>query len=206
MSDNTTEIEQQAPTGPRTLGEAVAAVTEHCLRTELRRLKALQERSNRRVSVDRDTLDAMAERLRQFATLQRLLDRGPLVLIGFDAATPHTVRECSAPWLNGDAARTAWALLPLPQWFVATDAARVRQALQTTDDEVTLTVELERGANSQRHLLQLLPLDPEQPDLRWACLLRLAPQPAKFADRASRRTPPRPTVSPRAQSLPPQSR
>src|SRR5262245_2889932 len=64
--------------------DAVAAVSEHCLQSELRRLKALQGRIESEVAPQHDATQV---------TLQCLLDRGSLMLLAFDAAAPHAVRE-----------------------------------------------------------------------------------------------------------------
>src|SRR5262247_1030992 len=100
------------PAQPRSLGDAVAAVTEHCLQTELRRLNAAQARTNSGVSAEPARFVTSRGRLHQLAMLERLLE-GPLILLGFDAAAPHRVRELSSASLSGPAqART-----PLLQCF-----------------------------------------------------------------------------------------
>lgn len=185
------------PSHPRSLGDAVAAVTEHCLQTELRRLNAAQARTNSGLTAEPARLVTSRGRLHQLAMLERLLEHGPLILLGFDAAAPHRVRELSTASLG----KPADARATLLQWFTAADAQRVRHALLAPDGDVTLAVELtsEVGTTGRRYLMSVLAPDPLQPDLRWAWLVRLS-QPT--AERTSRRPLPKPALGPRAPTWP----
>lgn len=196
---------------PRSLSEAVAAVTEHNLCTEMRRVRhayasSLARADGGTITLPRAEFDAMHKRLREIGVLQRVLAGGPLRLIAFDAEPPHRVRELPTS-LSGDAAaNAALSGQPLAQCFIATDALRVQRALLALDSDLTMTVEW-RGAGatgSQRHLLHLLPPDSTQPDIRWACLLRMPTDPYA-AERSTRRTLTKPSLRPRPEAWPLQS-
>jgi hypothetical protein len=188
----------------RTLSDAVAAVTEHCRRTEMRRVRftdAFTTMRNNAVTVPRGMFDAMQANLRVVDTLARTLQLGPLVLVAFDAAAPHAVRE-PAVQPHGAQHEAFRRGEPLPHWFSAADEVRVQQALLKSDSDQSLTVELRgAGESGQRHLLRLLAPDASQPDLRWACLVCL-PHDTLKAERPTRRAPPKSPQRPRPEAWP----
>jgi hypothetical protein len=192
---------------PRSLSEAIAAVTEYHLRLEMRRVRlahAARARATSGITVPRAALDAMQERLSRSGTQQRAFDDS-LLLLSFDAAPPHAVHEVPAgrPTAGWDDQPVRGR--PLAHCFAAGDAVRLQRALLTPDGEHTLIVEWHpAGRGGQRHVLHLLPPDATQPDTRWACLLRL-PHDALAAERATRRAQAKPTQRPRLGAWPLQS-
>jgi hypothetical protein len=219
IAEDTTQTQAAAPvrqsTTPafqasRSLSEAVAAVNDHCLRTELRRLKHTQQivqaRADSSITVQRSTLDDMRSQLVAAAALRQLVEQGPLVVVAFDASAPHALREaptalartlgCEPQALYGRS---------LQQLFAAGDAVRLQQALRDADGAaVTLVLQLRAfdGASASC-CLHLLPPDPAQPDVRWACLMRL-PQDDSMAERpAARRPLVKPVLRSRADNWPP---
>ena len=195
---------------PRSLSEAVAAVTEHNLRTEMRRVNlahaSTQTRADASVTLPRAAFEAMQRRLREFSALRRALDRGALLLVAFDASPPHDVRELTLS-ASGDVTADAGARgRTLAQCFSAGDALRVQRALLAPDVNLTMTVEWHRAdAPAQRYLLHLLPPDPAQPGIRLAYLLRLSPE-AHAAERSTRRVLIKPALRPRLDAWSLQSR
>ena len=198
------------PASPRSLSEAVAAVTEYNLRTEMRRVSLVHAstlaRANASVTVPRAAFEAMQRRLREFSALRRALDRGTLLLVAFDAAPPHNVRELTLS-ASGDVMADADAhARPLAQCFFANDALRVQRALLAQDADLTMTVEWHSAdGRGQRHLMHLLPPDPSQPRTRLAYLLRLSPE-VHAAERSTRRVLTKPPLRPRLDAWSLQSR
>jgi len=191
--------------GPRTLADAVAAVTEHCIRTEMQRLRRAYAAQRRRLAARTasTTPDAPA-RPQASQVLNRLLDGGALMLLSFDSAAPHAVREWSAAADDGPL-DVSWRGRPLPHCFVADDALRLQRALLAVDSDLTMTVELRGGAAAgQRHLLHLLPPEPSHPERRWACLMRL-PHDQYAPERSTRRAIGKPALRPRLEAWPLQS-
>ena len=215
VADNITEPEASGPTAPsriaepsRSLSAAVAAVNDHCLRTELRRLTRAHEstlaRERAQVTVPRSAYDAMHRQLVAAAALRRLVEHGPLIVLPFDAASPHAVREAPDA-LTRALGRSSTSVLgaSLTQLFVPADAARLPRALH--DDEAagtTVMLQLRRAdGNGERCCLHLLPPDGAQSALRWACLMRL-PQDELVAERTLRRPLPKPALRPRSEVWP----
>ena len=193
---------------PRSLSEAIAAVTEYHLRLEMRRVRlahAARTRANAGITVPRAALDAMQERLRRAGTQERAFDGGSLLLLAFDAAPPHAVHEVPAGRPTGGGEDQPVRGRPLAHCFTAGDAVRLQRALLAQGGEHTLIVEWHPlGRAGQRHVLHLLPPDAAQPGARWACLLRL-PHDALAAERATRGAQVKPTQRPRLGAWPLQS-
>ena len=199
----------QAPARPCSLSEAVAAVTEHNLRTEMRRVTlayaSSKAQSDGNVSVSRAVFDAMRRRLREASALQRVLDGGALQLVGFDAAPPHVVCEAPGPLPDQAMPDAPVCGQPFTQCFIASDALRVQRALLALDGDFTMTVELRRAdVPGQRHLLHLLPADPAAPDKRWAFLLPV-PFDAEAPEHSTRRRLTKSSLRHRMQASPLQS-
>jgi PAS domain-containing protein len=209
FADAPTEPQAARPTTPSRLAQpsslkaAVAAVNDHCLRTELRRLARAHEatlaRGRVQVTVPRTAYDAMHRQVVAATALRRLVEQGPLIVLPFDASAPHAVREASDA-LSRALGRPSASVLgsALTQLFMPADAARLQRALR--DDQAagtTLLLQL-RGAdgNGVPCCLHLLPPDGAQGALRWACLMRL-PHDESAAERAIRRTLPKPVMRPR---------
>jgi hypothetical protein len=185
----------------RSLSEAVAAVTEHNLRTEMRRVSlayaSTLARADASVTLPRAAFEAMQRRLREFSALRRALDRGALLLVAFDAAPPHDVRELTLSASGEVMADATSRARPLAQCVPAGDALRVQRALLTPHGDLTMTVQWRRvDATGQWHLLHLLPLDPAQPGTRLAYLLRLSRE-AHAAQRSTQRALTKPPLRPR---------
>ena len=215
LADSSTEPQASGPTARSHIAEpsaslraAVAAVNDHCLRTELRRLarahESAQARERTQVTVPRNAYDAMHRQLVAAAALRRLVEQGPLIVLPFDAASPHAVREVPDA-LSRALGRPSAALHggTLMQLFMPADAARLQRALR--DDEVegtTLMLQLRRADGSgERCCLHLLPPDAAQSALRWACLMRL-PQDELAAERTLRRAVPKAAMRPRSEAWP----
>jgi hypothetical protein len=159
---------------PRSFSEAVAAVRERALRTEMRRVRQADASKTATVTLPRAAFDAMQRRLHEVGVLQRLLDDDAMMLVALDTSAPHTVREVSRSQVGDAMPDIAVRGRPLTQWFGAADALRVQRALAAADGDLTTTVELRQaGRPAQRHLLHLLPPDPMQSGFRSACLVRL---------------------------------
>jgi hypothetical protein len=200
----------QMASRPCSLSEAVAAVTEHNLRTEMRRVTLAHASSkpppsDGNVTVPRAVFDDIRERLRKASALQHALDGGALLLVGFDAAPPHVV--CESPTaLPGQAVPNAPTCgQPFTQCFTPSDALRVQRALLALDSHFTMTVEL-RSAEvpGQRHLLHLLAPDSTAPDKRWAFLSPL-PFDTEEAEPSTRRRLTQPSLRHQLQASPLQS-
>jgi len=94
----------------------------------------------------------------------------------------------------------------LSQLFVSVDAARLQRALFDRETDIAMTLQLRRAdGHGPRVTVHLLPPDAAEPDLRWACLVRL-PQDDAVVERIPRRTLVKPTQRPRADAWPLQSR
>jgi len=194
---------------PCSLREAVAAVTEHNLRTEMRRVALAHApprvQGDGNVTVPRSLFDDMRNRLREAGALRHALDGGALQLVGFDAAPPHVVCESPTP-LPGQAMSDAPACgQPFMHCLIPSDALRVQRALLALDSHFTMTVEL-RSADvpGQRHLLHLLAPDPALPDKRWALLSPL-PFDTEEAEHSTRRRLTKPSLRHPLQTSPLQS-
>jgi hypothetical protein len=216
FADNITEPEASGPTAPsrnaepsRSLSAAVAAVNDHCLRTELRRLTRAHEstlaRERAQVMLARTAYDAMHRQLVAAAALRKLVEQGPLIVLPFDAAPPHALREAPDA-LARALGRSSTAVLgaSLTQLFVPADAARLQRVLH--DDEATgttLMLQLRRpDGNGERCCLHVLPPDGAQSALRWACLMRL-PQEELATERTTARRPlPKPAMRSRSEAWP----
>jgi hypothetical protein len=204
-------IEPTAPPAasqqPRSLSEAIAAVTEYHLQLEMRRVRlahAARARANAGITVPRAALDAMQEHLSRTGTQQRAFDDS-LLLLAFGAVPPHAVHEVPAGRPAGGGDDQPVRGRPLAHCFAAGDAVRLQRALLAQDGEHTLIVEWHPlGRGGQRHVLHLLPPDAAQPGTRWACLLRL-PHDALAAERATRGAQVKPTQRPRLGAWPLQS-
>lgn len=191
---------------PRSLSEAAAAVTDYSLRTEMRRVglahASTVARADASVTLPRAAFDAMQRRLREFDALRRAFGDGTLRLLAFDTAPPHEVRELTLP--SSDDAMTDAALRGrlLTQCFAATDVPRVQRALLALDSDVTTMVQWrDPGSPGQRRLVHLLPLDPQQPGMRWACLLSLSHEP-HAAEYSARHPSTKPSPRPRVEARP----
>jgi len=193
---------------PCSLSEAVAAVTEHNLRTEMRRVTlayaSSKAPSEGNVTVPRAVFDDMRKRLRAASALEHALDGGALQLVGFDAAPPHLVCELPTP-LPGQATDAPACGQPFTQCFMPGDAVRVQRVLLALDSDLTMTVELRRAEEpGQRHLLHLLPPDPATPDKRGAFLSPL-PFDAEETEHSARRKLTKPSLRHGLQTSPLQS-
>jgi hypothetical protein len=199
----------QGAARPCSLSEAVAAVTEHNLRTEMRRVTlayaSSKAPSDGNVTVPRAVFDDMRKRLRAASALEHALDGGALQLVGFDAAPPHLVCESPTP-LPGQAMSDAPACgQPFTQCFMPDDAVRVQRVLLARDSDLTMTVGLRCAEEpGQRHLLHLLPPDPATPDKRWAFLSPL-PFDAEETEHSARRRLTKPSLRHGLQASPLQS-
>jgi len=215
LTDTNTEPEASGPTLSSHIAEpspslrtAVAAVNDHCLRTELRRLARAHEstlaRERTQVTVPRIAYDAMRRQLVAAAALRRLVEQGPLIVLPFDASAPHAMREAPEA-LSRALGRPSAALLgcALTQLFVPADAARLQSALHNDEAAgTTLMLQLRRAdGNAERCCLHLLPPDATQTALRWACLMRL-PQDELALERTPRRVVPKPATRPRSEAWP----
>jgi hypothetical protein len=190
---------------PRTLSDAVAAVTEHCIRTEMQRLRRAYEAQRERAAAQTSGPPAAPSRPQAWHVMNRLLDGGAMTLLAFDTAAPHAVREWSSAAGDETPPDTSWRGRPLPHCFVADDALRLQRALLAVDSELAMTVELRDGdAAEQRHVLHLLPPDPGQPQRRWASLMRL-PHVQYAPERSTRRAIGKPALRPRLEAWPLQS-
>jgi hypothetical protein len=215
LADNITEPEASGPTAPshiakpsRSLSAAVAAVNDHCLRTELRRLTRAHEstlaREHAQVTVTRIAYDAMHRQLVAAAALRKLVEQGPLIVLPFDASPPHALREAPEALARALGRSSASVLgASLMQLFVPADAARLQRALHDDDSAgTTLILQLRRPDGSgERCCLHLLPPDAAQSALRWACLMRL-PQEESANERTARRPLPKPAMRPRSEAWP----
>jgi hypothetical protein len=197
----------QVASRPCSLSEAVAAVTEHNLRTEMRRVTlayaSSKAQSDGTVTLPRAVFDHMRKRLREASALLHALDGGALQLVGFDAAPPHVV--CESPLPDQAMPDTPACGQPFTQCFVPSDAQRVQQALLALDSHFTMTVELRHASvPGQRHLLHLLAPDPAAPDKRWASVSPL-PFDSEDAGHSARRKLTKPSLRHRLQASPLQS-
>ena len=132
----------QVASRPCSLSEAVAAVTEHNLRTEMRRVtlayaSSKAQRRYRHPAAGR-VLTTCASACAKPALLHAL--GGALQLVGFDAAPPHVV--CESPPPDQAMPDIPACGQPFTQCFVPSDAQRVQQALLALDSHFTMTVEL----------------------------------------------------------------
>jgi hypothetical protein len=192
----------------RSLSAAVAAVNDHCLRTELRRLARAHEstlaRQRAQVTVPRTAYDAMHRQQVAAAAVRKLVEQGPLIVLPFDTSPPHALREAPDA-LTRVLGRSGASVLgaSVTQLFMPPDAARLQRALQ--DDETagsTLMLQLRRpDGNGERCCVHLLPPDGAQSALRWACLM-LLPQDESAAERTIRRPLAKPAMRPRSEAWP----
>jgi hypothetical protein len=198
-------------TGPRSLRDAIEAVHDHCRQTEMRRMVRAREiaieRSKQSVTVSRSTFDSMQQRLRETAALRRLTEGGPMWMVAFDSMAPFALREVP-PALARHLGNAPEAGRTLSQLFVSADAARLQRALFDRDTDIAMTLQLRRAdGHGPRVMVHLLPADDAEPDLRWACLVRLPQDDETVVERTPARRPlVKPTQRPRTEAWPLQSR
>lgn len=199
-----------AKTGPRTLSEAIQAVNDHRREVELRRV-ALAERQSKPaddwpVPVPHSQLQTLEQQAREATALRSLLDSGPLIAVRFSALAPYTLRDMPASLsraIDADGHDAEPRDCPLTRLFIATDVARLQQALYD-GDAVTLIAHLHRRTDGRalRCSVHLSALDPAHPDWRWACIVRL-PQASNAAPpHHERHLPPKPNQRPRLDARP----